>query len=203
MLELILVMKLANINEKNALARGRKPTSFKVLTWGLWFVGELIGFIVGSMATEGLLVYAAAILSAGAGGLIAYLLAKNCTPGDYRDPRFTPISGAQQLPEQCHLTITSLFRMPLTVFFNGYNIGVIKKGENLNIWIPMAQNVIIARTNAGVTIPPMYFAVSSGGSAHVVLSMPKKCEGITLLSKADIAALAYNQYTQPPYGSHL
>ena len=90
MLEVFAVISLCRVNRRNALARGRKPGGFIALTIILWIVFEIIGMIVGTIILGSdngyLTVLLIALPCAGLGGLISFLIAKNCPQGNYVDP---------------------------------------------------------------------------------------------------------------------
>jgi hypothetical protein len=90
MLEVFAVISLCRVNRRNALARGRKPGGFIALTIILWVVFEFIGMIAGTIILGSdysyLTVLLIALPCAGLGGLISFLIAKNCPQGNYVDP---------------------------------------------------------------------------------------------------------------------
>lgn len=86
MLEILGIILLSNKDKANAIKRERKPGGFVGLTIGLWFGLELIGGMIGSAAGLELGAYGLAILFAAIGGVVSYLIAKNCKPGDYIPP---------------------------------------------------------------------------------------------------------------------
>ncbi len=97
MLEIIAVIALANKNKKNAMARGRNPGGFAALTYVLWFGLEIFGAFIGA-ASGAAGAYVLALLFAGIGGLISYLVAKNCTPGNDYPQQQTPYQGVPYNP---------------------------------------------------------------------------------------------------------
>ncbi len=91
MLEIIVLAFLCQANMDNALRRGRKPKPYAVLTVLLWLVFEVAGSIVGFGAGWSKpMVYLSALAGATLGGLIAYVIAKICKPGDYVQERMEP-----------------------------------------------------------------------------------------------------------------
>src|SRR5512140_3590215 len=84
MLEFLIVYFVAKKNGAIVEAKGHRGTRYKWLTAGLWFGGEIAGFIVG-LAIGGrdadiATVYVFAILGALIGVAIAWWLASNVTP---------------------------------------------------------------------------------------------------------------------------
>lgn len=76
-------------NKKNALARGRKSGLFTAITLVMWFGFEVTGIIIGILAgLEGYAIYFPALMGALFGGLLSYLIAKNCKKGTYVPPKF-------------------------------------------------------------------------------------------------------------------
>lgn len=93
MLEVFLIIQLCMINSRNAKARGRRPGGFIALTIILWAVFELVGIVLGVFISDGseLTMLLIAFPVAALGGLISYLIAKNCHQGDYVDPNAVPV----------------------------------------------------------------------------------------------------------------
>lgn len=84
MLEVLGIYYLCKANKKNAMARGRKPGLFIGLTIGLWIGFEFISAILGIFLDfSGMGYYGFIVFSALLGGLISYLIAKNCSQGTY------------------------------------------------------------------------------------------------------------------------
>ena len=90
MLEIFAIISLCRVNRRNAIARGRRPGGFIALTIILWVVFEFIGMIAGTIILGSDNVYITLLLialpCAALGGLISFLIAKNCPQGNYVDP---------------------------------------------------------------------------------------------------------------------
>lgn len=85
MLEILALLVLTKKIGKVVEAKGRKSGGYKALVVGLWFGGEIIGFILGTaMAANDpsarLLPYFIALLGAAVGAGIAYAIASNLSP---------------------------------------------------------------------------------------------------------------------------
>lgn len=93
MLEIFAVVMLCKVNSKNAKARGRRPGGFIALTIILWVVFEILGIVASALLFDdfdvGILLIA--LPCAALGGLISFLIAKNCSQGDYVDPNAVPV----------------------------------------------------------------------------------------------------------------
>ena len=216
MLEIIGIIFLANTNGKNAEARGRSPGPFKGLTFGLWFGGEVVGFFIGMLITDGEVypAYAIALIFAILGGIASYLLAKNCPPGQATPSaaQYAPnssIEGAWPLSDPCQITIEKEFGMDgsniaQSVFLNGQYMGNLNNGERMQIQTSLVQNTIVMKDMYGNSILPLYFAVPSGGSAYVKFNIQRvlteQCGGISVLSNADMLSLSQNLRNQASFG---
>jgi hypothetical protein len=85
MLEIILLIHLTRRIGHILEQKGRKSGWYKLLTVLLWFVGELIGGIIGAVIAEigGLnqaIIYLVALLGAAAGAGAAFVIAKAVSP---------------------------------------------------------------------------------------------------------------------------
>lgn len=83
MLEILGLSLLCKKNMANALLRGRKPGLFIFLTLLLWVGCEVTLIIIGNVLELGFGAYLLGIAGAALGGLVSYLIAKNCKTGDY------------------------------------------------------------------------------------------------------------------------
>ena len=93
MIEIIVVILLCSKNSKNAKDRGKSGGAAIAYTLGLWFGGEILGFIIGIAANEGELippVYIAALLFAAGGGVASYFIAKSGQPIAQYQPQMYP-----------------------------------------------------------------------------------------------------------------
>ena len=85
MIEIFVLVALANRIGKIVEAKGYKSGKYKWITVGLWFGGEIIGLVLGIALTGGDesvlgLVYIVALLGAAAGAVVAFLIANNLVP---------------------------------------------------------------------------------------------------------------------------
>ena len=83
MLEILAIAWLCNLNSKNAVSRGRKPGLFILLTILCWFGGEVIGGVIGAILELDIAILFLALGFGILGGVVSFLIAKNCKPGDY------------------------------------------------------------------------------------------------------------------------
>ena len=214
MLEIFGIIFLANKNGKNASDRGRKPGSFKGLTFLLWFGCELIGFFTGMAATNGetLSAYGVAILFAIIGGIISYIIAVNCKPGNYQEQQHAPLPNAQPLEVPCAITITRENSMigaivQYSIMINGQHAGYVKNGESIRITTSLMQNVIVAKDAYGTEIKPLFFSAPSGGNVWIVFNSQRfetqKCEGIALLNDIEITTFSQKTNSQISGGSPI
>ena len=206
MIEIIAIILLANLNARNAAARGRNPGSFSVLTIGLWFGSELIGVLIGMVTTSGdmISVYGFALVFAFIGGIASYIIAKNCSPGEHKEIQYAPLAGARQLEIPCTLNIVrvkSFVSMVMTysIYLNGQHIGDLKNGAALQVSIDLEQNTLVAKDSLGTELKPLFFAVSDQGNAQITFGpsrfITEKCTGIRLLNDTDFtkAEIPYQQ----------
>jgi len=215
---------LANANKKRALARGRKPGGFVAMTYVLWFGMEIIGAFIGAILELGYGIYVVALVSAGVGGLISYLLAKNCKPGNYYPqqmpyapmPSYAPPQGPYGAPmyaqpeppaepldmpatvEIARDTSTRGEMTSWTFTLNGETVGSLGSGASRRTMTKQRQNTLRAVSDDGRECMPLRFNVESGGSAIILFSIdrfvPQGCSGIFPLQYAQPAA------PFPPYG---
>lgn len=181
MLDVLIVIWLCKKNKMNALIRGRKPTGFIVLTICLWivflFIGVFVGMAVWSDYYSGeFIALLIGYLFAALGGLISYLITKNCTPGDfissqpqqhwntYMVQNLHPLSSPSQITlvrEDC----MDGPQMRWDFMLNGQLIGSLDNGQYKSVPTMQRCNVIIAKDANGVEIPPFMFNVAD--SSHV------------------------------------
>lgn len=175
MLEFVLVYFLAKKNGEKAIERGRKPTWFKVATWLLWFGFETLGFIFGALVLgEGISIYLFALIGAGIGGAIAYVIASNCNQGDYVLPQFRMQQAAQMLQAPCILTIRredfEQGAQVLNVTLNKQFVGAIQNGQSLTAQTMYWNNEILVAAADALIWQPQYFALVPGQAPVICIS---------------------------------
>lgn len=213
MLEFVGIYFLSKKNGQNAEARGQKPTLYKVLTWVLWLGLETLGFVIAVWLTQTrLMVYLLALLFAGVGGLISYLIAANCPQGNYVSPtqRVQQMQRAQfaarPLPAPCTINIvrdknfvSSL--ATFSVFLNEQMIGSLSNGQSMMAQTMVEMNVLRLTSNMVLSSDPvLYFSVMPGQSAEIHFSSdafkPALCRGVRVYSAQEIAYMAQQVPTQ-------
>jgi hypothetical protein len=177
MLEVFALIFLSNVNRKNALERGRKPGGFVALTIILWLGLEFLAIGIGTAAELGLTTYGLAIAMAVIGGLISYLVAKNCKPGTYVPPAQAMAQAVtenvQSLSVPATLTIireSSMVGALLTWEFslNGHSVGALKNGQALPpVSTTQRKNVLTAKDSYGNEAKPFMFDVAEGAQAEI------------------------------------
>ncbi len=176
MLEILAIVWLCNTNKKHAAQRGRKPGGFVALTVVLWIGLELLGSVIGALAGMEAGVYLLAILFAGIGGLISYLIAKNCRTGDYISPEDKAITDIVNSPEYLDAPATieiirdksifgALVEYPLKL--NGQGIAGIRNGGSVTVQTVSKHNILSASDAYGTELKPFVFDMSSGGYATI------------------------------------
>ena len=176
MLEVFAIIMLSNKNKANALARGRKPGGFQGLTVALWFGLEIVGFLIGIAAELGWGAYVLALVFAGVGGLISYLVAKNCKPGDYV-PQAAIMTdafalSAQPLAAPARIDIVRESSMVGAIVswsftLNGQYIGSLGNGKAMTVYTGQSQNVLVAKDAYGTEIAPFAFGSQNGGFTEI------------------------------------
>jgi hypothetical protein len=82
MLEIIFIWLLAARIGKLAERHGQKPLGFQLMLISLWFIGEILGGLVGAaISSELLVIYPIALLGAGLGAVLAFFLAPRLVRG--------------------------------------------------------------------------------------------------------------------------
>lgn len=174
MLEILAIVWLCKTNKKNAASRGRKTGGFVALTVVLWIGMELLGLVIGSAAGAEFGGYVMGILFAALGGLISYLIAKNCKPGDYISPEDKMIQDVINSPEYLDEPATieiireksmvgALAKYKLT--FNGQPLASLANGQSITIQTTSRHNILSAPDQYGMK--PFIFDVASGGRATI------------------------------------
>ena len=213
MIEIFAVMMLADRNAKKAAERGSEPGPYRTVTYVLWFICEIVGFLAGVLITGDIVgAYFLALLTACAGGLISYIAAMNCTPVSYSQIKYPTPEGEVPLDVPCALTVARLSfpagaEAVYSVRLNGQLIGDLRDGERMNAAAKLALNIITAHDMSGNEIKPLYFSVPSGGSAWISFNtqrfLPENSGGITVTGDAAAELMMQNQNTQqyPDTGS--
>jgi hypothetical protein len=174
------------------------------LTIFLWFGFEILGAIIGYLASDGEIVptYITSLVFAIIGGIVSYLIAKNCAPGDYKTLEGAKLVRTRPLNAPTSLTIqrqSSFLRKFATysVLLNGVQVGDLKNGERMNIYTNQVENEITAFCFIYFikrTLKPLYFVVNPGTNALIVFDStkfkPELCHGIALLSDDDVKLLS-------------
>jgi zinc transporter ZupT len=85
MIEILLLIALTRRVGHILKDKGRKSGWYKLLTVVLWFGGEIVGAIIGVVIAQvtgagQALVYLVALIGAGAGAAVAFMLAKSVPP---------------------------------------------------------------------------------------------------------------------------
>lgn len=176
MLEIAGVIALALKNKKLALARGRRPGWFMALTFILWFGLEIAGSFIGVAAGLELLgIYLVALPMAGLGGLVSYLIAKNCRPGEYYPASSMappPVFQAQPLEQHATIDIIRDYSMRGDItswkfILNGETVGSLTNGSQRSTTTRQRQNTLRAVSEDGREYAPLLFDVESGGHAEI------------------------------------
>ncbi len=182
MLEIIAVTMLLTANKKNALMRGRNPWPFAALGLILWFLFEVFGFFLGAVFGEGEFTpYLTGILCAALGGLLSYLISKNCKIGNYKTRSARAIAAVvdrgELLNKPALLRITreksfaaSFATCPIAL--NGMALPPLKNGESIEITTNQKQNVLTTSYTSlygAYEQPPYLFNVEDGGHAQLFL----------------------------------
>lgn len=176
MLEIFGIIMLCNKNRANALRRGRNPSGFVALTICLWLGLEFIGAMIGGAAGLEYGAYGLGILFAVIGGVTSYLIAKNCSPGNYvpqaQHLSQSIVQNAQPLaaPAQILLVressmVGALVRWDYTL--NGQPVGSLGNGGSVTLTTLQRQNILQARDAYGTEIQPLVFDVMDGSVAEI------------------------------------
>jgi hypothetical protein len=81
MLEILFLVRFARHLAKLAKSKGRSG-GWGGLGVGLWFLGEVAGLIVGTLADAGAGAYLVALLFAAVGATVSYFIVKSLRPAD-------------------------------------------------------------------------------------------------------------------------
>ena len=193
MIEILFLIFLSNKNASNAKERGRKPGVFIALTIILWFVFEISGAAIGNAMELGYGAYLIAFPMAALGGLLSYIIAKNCKEGDYVDPAQSTVQEVMENPEPMSLpTSINVIRdssfvgvaVKWNIFLNGTQIRKKKNGESINAVTNQRNNVLMACNAQGGHFDPLAFEVIDGSVAEIHFKsgnfLPKECKGIVV-----------------------
>ncbi len=98
MLEIILLIFLTRRIGEIVEEKGRKGGWYKVLTVVLWIGGEVIGAVIGAIVagvsgSSEFLIYVFALLGAGVGAGLSFIIAKSLSPVVYNAPPPPPTFG--------------------------------------------------------------------------------------------------------------
>ncbi len=176
MLEILGIIWLSNKNKANALSRGRKPGGFVALTIALWFGLEFIGLFIGFALEMELGAYILGLGFAIIGGVISWLVAKNCRTGEYVPPAAATLENAvrsaQPLSAPARIDIVRESSMVGAVvgwsfMLNGQYIGSLGNGKAMTAYTNQNPNVLIAKDAYGTEIAPFVFYVQDGGFAEL------------------------------------
>ena len=142
----------------------------------MWVIPEIIGLIIGFSSDLGYATYVIALLFAGTGGAVAYIIVRNLKPGNY-------VSKTDRLVQQfseryeplrvkCRITInrvSALSGAAITyeIFLNDRNIGTLINGSSLVATTDQRQNILVAKVPDSYDIPPFIFEVPDGGNAQI------------------------------------
>lgn len=157
----------------------------------MWVIPEIIGLIIGFSSDLGYATYVIALLFAGTGGAVAYIIVRNLKPGNY-------VSKTDRLVQQfseryeplrvkCRITInrvSALSGAAITyeIFLNDKNIGTLINGSSLVATTDQRQNILVAKVPDSYDIPPFIFEVPDGGNAQIQFQggrfLPGSCTGI-------------------------
>lgn len=180
MLEVLGLVLLINLNMKNATKRGRKPGLFAALTIILWVVFELLGALVVGMTLRevSIVTYLIVIAFALVGGLISFLIAKNCKEGDY-NPSAAQAQLLDQIAQQAKpLEIPAkilLVRdrsmvsaaLPITFSLNGKTLCQLNNRASFAFEAAQSRNILIAVDQYGSQSKPLVFDIESGAQAEI------------------------------------
>lgn len=171
MLEVFFVYMLCKANKRNALRRGRKPGAFIAITIILWVGLELFGLTIGIALEAAGYFYLLGVGFALLGGLISYLIAKNCKPGDYLSPQVAMarefVSHAEKLSTPAMLLISTSLSGSNYFYLNGQGIGFLRDNKSLAVPTVYRQNILLPENNRGVVGTPLMFNVDSSGLAQI------------------------------------
>jgi len=141
MLEILGIFYLCNANKRNALERGCKPGLYIGLTIGFWLGFEFLSIFIGAFSgLDTSTLYPLALFSALLGGLISYILAKNCPKGTYVEPMDQMTLNSNRTAEKLSVPATleivsnkTFFgsRLSYPITLNGQNVRSLRSGSNL------------------------------------------------------------------------
>ena len=202
MLEILGIYYLYLANKKNALARGRKSGLFTAITLLMWFGFEITGFIVGILAgLEGYAIYAPGLLGALFGGLLSYLIARNCRKGTYVAPEVQMAQNVARTTQRLSVPATIEIVRPSSLIgafvsfplsLNGQSIGTLSNGKTITAVTNQTQNILSGSNSYGESLKPLLFNVENG--SHAICKF--KPGNLKLVSVS--AGIAVPAAPQPP-----
>ena len=183
MLEILGVYYLCQANKRNALARGRKPGLFIGLTISLWIIFEIVTDIMCVLSGfEGYAIYMPGLFAAVIGGLISYVITKNCRIGTYISPDARMAENVRNMTETLTMPATveivrksrfsgSLVGYSLTL--NGHSIGTMNNGKTVMTATTQTQNILGGTDAYGQTLKPAVFTVGNQSRAVFEFNLGK------------------------------
>jgi len=175
MLEILGVYYLCQANKRNAMARGRKPGLFIGLTISLWFIFEIFTDIMCVLSGfDGYAIYMPGLFAALIGGLISYVITRNCRIGTYISPDAQMTENVRNTTEALTVPATveivrksrfsgSLVGYSLTL--NGHSIGTLNNGKTIMTTTTQTQNILGGKDAYGQTLKPAIFTVGNQSRA--------------------------------------
>ena len=110
MLEIIILFVMCKNMGQIVRRKGRRPLGFQLLLIGMWFGGEIVGGLLGTIATAmidgqyegvGPLAYLAALVCAGLGAWLAFRIARSAGgEADRRGFQVLPVEAKPVAPAQ-------------------------------------------------------------------------------------------------------
>ena len=195
MLEILGLIYLSGKNKSNAVKRGRKPALFIALTFLLWIGMEAAGIAVALLAGWQSVAYIVGLALGIGGGVISYLLAKNCRSGvfvseairleqaiEQSAERLEEPAGIKLIRERSIIGIAADWAFTL----NGQPVGSLASGEYIKIQTDRRQNILRTTDVSGNEAPHMAFDMESGGWAEICFKgdrfVPARSTGVKPVS---------------------
>ena len=186
MLEILGLIYLSGKNKSNAVKRGRKPALFVALTFLLWIGMEAAGIAVALLAGWQSIVYILGLALGIGGGVISYLLAKNCRPGAFVSEAIRLEQAIEQsaewLEEPAGIKLIrerSLIGIAAgwTFTLNGRPVDSPASGEYIKLQTDRRQNILRATDVSGNEAPHLAFDIESGGWAEIYFKGDRFVQG--------------------------